>query len=149
MTGWRLGWLVAPEHAIPELEKLAQNLFISMSTMAQHAALVAFEPETRAILDARRDEFARRRDYLLPELRRLGFDIPHTPAGALYIYAGIKKFSDNSSEFCLKLLEEHGIAITPGADFGTHLANEHIRFAYTTSMDKLQDAVKRMDKIFS
>ena len=92
MTGWRLGWLVAPEHAIPELEKLAQNLFISMSTMSQHAALVAFEPETRALLDARRDEFARRRDYLIPELRRLGFDVPHTPAGALYIYAGISKF---------------------------------------------------------
>ncbi len=154
MTGWRLGWLVAPEHAIADLEKLAQNLFISMSTMAQHAALVAFEPETRAILDARRDEFARRRDYLLPELRRLGFDIPHTPAGALYIYAGISKFLNNgfansSSEFCLKLLEEHGIAITPGADFGSHLAEQHIRFAYTTSMDRLQEAVRRMELIFT
>lgn len=148
MTGWRLGWLVAPEQAVPELEKLAQNLFISMSTMAQFAALAAFEPETRAVLNARRDEFAKRRDYLLPELRRLGFDIPHTPAGALYIYAGIGKFSNNSSEFCLNLLEEHGIAITPGADFGTFQSQQHVRFAYTTSMDRLKEAVRRLELIF-
>lgn len=149
MTGWRLGWLVAPEQAISQLEKLAQNFFISMSTMSQFAALAAFEPETRAVLNARRDEFARRRDYLLPELRRLGFDIPHTPAGALYIYAGIGKFSNNSSEFCLYLLEEHGIAITPGADFGTFQSQQHVRFAYTTSMDRLKEAVRRLDKIFA
>ncbi len=148
MTGWRLGWLVAPEHAVADLEKLAQNLFISMSTMSQYAALAAFEPATRTILDARREEFARRRDYLLPELRRLGFDIPHTPAGALYIYAGISKFSNNSSEFCLNLLEQHGIAITPGADFGSHLSQQHVRFAYTTSMEQLQEVVRRLDAIF-
>lgn len=148
MTGWRLGWLVAPERAVPQLEKLAQNLFISMSTMSQFAALAAFEPETRALLNARRDEFARRRDYLLPELRRLGFDIPHAPAGALYIYAGIKKFSTDSKQFCLDLLEQHGVAITPGADFGKHLPDEHVRFAYTTSMDRLQEAVRRLDKLF-
>lgn len=148
MTGWRLGWLVAPDHAINSLEKLAQNLFISMSTMSQFAALAAFEPETRAVLDARRDEFARRRDYLLPELRKLGFDIPHTPAGALYIYAGISRFSSNSSEFCLGLLEDHGIAITPGTDFGCFRAQEHVRFAYTTSMDRLEEAVRRLKQIY-
>jgi aspartate/methionine/tyrosine aminotransferase len=109
--------------------------------------LAAFKSDTRAVLDARREEFARRRDYLLPELRRLGFDIPHAPAGALYIYAGISNFSNNSSEFCLKLLEEHGIAITPGADFGDHLSDQHVRFAYTTSMDRLQEAVARLDKV--
>jgi aspartate/methionine/tyrosine aminotransferase len=149
MTGWRLGWLVAPEHAIPELEKLAQNLFISMSTMSQFAALAAFDPETRAVLDARRDEFARRRDYLLPELRRLGFDIPRTPAGALYIYAGISKFSNNSSAFCLDLLEQHGVAITPGVDFGSHRSTDYVRFAYTTSMDRLQEAVARLERVFA
>lgn len=149
MTGWRLGWLVAPEHAVPELEKLAQNLFISMSTMGQHAALACFDPQTRAILDSRREEFAARRDYLLPELRRLGFDIPHSPAGALYIYAGIQKFSNDSQQFCLDMLEQHGIAITPGADFGQYRASEHVRFAYTTSMDRLREAVSRFDKIFA
>lgn len=149
MTGWRLGWLVAPEAAVPHLEKLAQNLFISMSTMAQHAALAAFDPETRLILDERRDEFARRRDYLLPELRRLGFDIPHTPSGALYLYAGISKWSQDSQAFCMDLLENHGIAITPGVDFGHYRCQEYVRFAYTTSMDKLKEAVSRLNKIFT
>lgn len=147
MTGWRLGWLVAPEHAVPHLEKLAQNLFISMSTMAQYAALAAFKPETRLILNNRRDEFAKRRDYLLPELRRLGFDIPHSPAGALYIYAGIQAFSNDSQQFCLDLLEQHGIAITPGLDFGSHLASQHVRFAYTTGMSQLQQGIARLDKL--
>ncbi len=145
MTGWRLGWLVAPEHAIPDLEKLAQNLFISSTTISQHAALAAFEPETSIILDQRRGEFAKRRDLLLPALQKLGFDIPHKPAGAFYLYAGIQKFSNNSSEFCLKLLEEHGIAITPGTDFGRYLAEEHVRFAYTASLERLEETVKRLE----
>ncbi len=149
MTGWRLGWLVAPEQAVPHLEKLAQNLFISMSTMAQYAALAAFQRETRKVLNDRRDEFACRRDYLLPELRRIGFEMPHTPAGARYIYAGIGKFSNNSQEFCMRLLEEHGVAITPGQDFGRHRADKHVRFAYTTGMDRLAEGVRRLDKIFS
>jgi len=148
MTGWRLGWLVAPEEAVPELEKLAQNLFISMSTMAQHAALAAFAPETRIILNARRDEFAQRRDYLLPELRSLGFEIPHCPAGALYLYAGIKRFNMSSPEFCRSLLEDHGIAITPGEDFGRYRADEHVRFAYTTGMDRLAEGVARLRKLY-
>lgn len=148
MTGWRLGWLVAPPDAIPHLERMAQNLFISMSTMGQYGALAAFAPETRIILNQRRDEFQRRRDYLLPELRKLGFDIPHTPAGALYLYAGIQAFGGNSAGFCVDMLEKHGISVTPGADFGRFRADEHVRFAYTTSMDRLEEAVTRMRKIF-
>lgn len=148
MTGWRLGWLVAPPDAIPHLERMAQNLFISMSTMGQYGALAAFEPETRIILNQRRDEFQRRRDYLLPELRKLGFDIPHTPAGALYLYAGIQAFGGNSATFCADMLEQHGISVTPGADFGRFRAGEHVRFAYTTSMDRLEEAVARLRKLF-
>jgi aspartate/methionine/tyrosine aminotransferase len=147
MTGWRLGWLVAPEQAVPALERLAQNLFISMSTFGQYGALAAFEPATRSILDRRRDEFALRRDYLLGELQRLGFDIPHTPAGAFYIYAGIKKFSNNSEAFCLDLLENHGLAITPGVDFGDERGTDYVRFAYTTSMDRLREAVRRLQQV--
>jgi len=148
MTGWRLGWLVAPEQAIPELEKLAQNIFISMNTFSQFGALAAFSEESRAILDSRRDEFAARRDFLCEELQNMGFEIPHRPAGALYLYAGIKKFSHDSQRFCLDLLENHGVAITPGMDFGTYLAEEHVRFAYTTSMSRLEEAVSRLHKIF-
>src|SRR5690606_20039498 len=143
MTGWRLGWLVAPEAAVPELERLAQNLFISMSTMAQQAALAAFEPDTRLVLDERRDEFARRRALLLPALRELGFGIPHTPAGALYLYADASRFTHHSQQFCLGLLEQHGVAITPGADFGRHRQQEHVRFSFTTGMDRLEEAVRR------
>src|SRR3546814_7159489 len=79
MTGWRLGWLVAPPAAVPELEKLAQNLYISAPSMAQHAALACFQPATLEILEARRGELARRRDFLLPALRELGFGIAVEP----------------------------------------------------------------------
>lgn len=147
MTGWRLGWLVAPEAAVPELERLAQNLFISMSTMAQKAALAAFAPSTRAILDARRDEFARRRDFLLPQLRALGFGIPHTPAGALYLYADASRFTQDSQRFCLELLEQHGVAITPGLDFGRYRAHEHVRFSFTTGMERLEEGVRRLQRV--
>ena len=147
MTGWRLGWLVAPEEAVPHLEKLAQNLFISMSTMGQYAALAAFEPETRRILDGRRDEFAKRRDFLVPELQAMGFGIANKPSGALYVYANIGKFADCSDSFCGTMLEEHGIALTPGADFGRFQADKYVRFAYTTTMPQLELAVERLRAI--
>ena len=147
MTGWRLGWLVAPEAAVPDLEKLAQNLFISMSTMAQYAALAGFEPATRAILDERRDIFRQRRDFLLPAVKSLGFDVPCDPQGAFYIYADASRFTDNSQAFCLELLEEHGVALTPGLDFGHHRAAQHLRFSYTTSMDRLELAVERLSRV--
>ena len=149
MTGWRLGWMVAPAQAIPALEKLAQNLFISMSTPTQYAALAAFEPEALAVLEQRKKEYALRRNYLLQELRAIGFGIEAEPVGAFYIYANIRGLTQlDSKDFCLQLLEEHGIAITPGADFGTHLASEHVRFAFTTSIEKLQEAVRRLRKMF-
>lgn len=149
MTGWRLGWLVAPEAAIPGLEKLAQNFFISMSTMAQHAALAAFEPATREILEQRRDIFRQRRDFLLPALENLGLDIPCRPDGAFYIYADAARFTDDSQAFCLRLLEEHGVALTPGIDFGHLRANEHIRFSYATSMERLEEAVTRLARVLA
>ncbi|MEP4146771.1 MAG: pyridoxal phosphate-dependent aminotransferase [Halioglobus sp.] len=147
MTGWRLGWLVAPEDAVVEMEKLAQNLFISMSTMAQYAALAGFLPATRAILDERRDIFCQRRDYLLPAVRELGFDVPCTPQGAFYIYADASRFTTDSQAFCMDLLEQHGVALTPGLDFGHYRSAEHLRFSYTTSMDRLEEAVERLGKV--
>ncbi|MEZ5568789.1 MAG: pyridoxal phosphate-dependent aminotransferase [Halioglobus sp.] len=149
MTGWRLGWLVAPEAAVLEMEKLAQNLFISMSTMAQYAALAGFEPATREILDQRRDIFRQRRDFLLPALQSLGFDVPCSPQGAFYIYADASRFTGDSQAFCLQLLEEHGIALTPGVDFGQHRANTHLRFSYTTSMPRLEVAVERLSRVLA
>ena len=97
MTGWRLGWMVAPEQYVPPVDKLAQNLFISPSDLAQQAALAAFHPDTVALLEKRRDAFRQQRDFLLPELRSLGFDIPVTPEGAFYIYANCERLTSNSS----------------------------------------------------
>jgi aspartate/methionine/tyrosine aminotransferase len=144
MTGWRLGWLVAPPQYVREMERLAQNAFISVSAPAQYAALAAFRPETIEILEARRAEFQRRRDFLVPALRALGFEVPLMPEGAFYVYAGCARFTDDSEAFALRLLEETGVAITPGIDFGTHRARVHVRFAYTRSLADLEEGVARM-----
>lgn len=144
MTGWRLGWLIAPEAAVPELEKLAQNLYISAPTLAQHAALACFTPQAQEIFEQRRVEFAARRDYLLPALRELGFKIDVEPEGAFYLYADITDFGGNSFDFCRYFLEEQHVAFTPGVDFGRHRATEHVRFAYTQPVPRLQQAVERI-----
>jgi len=145
MTGWRLGWLLAPPSLMPAIDKLAQNLFLSAPTVAQHAALAALRPETRLLLEARKAELRARRDLLLPELRHLGFDVPVEPAGAFYIYAGIDRFGMTSEAFAEKLLLEAGVAITPGTDFGTHQADRHVRFAYTTSSERIHEALARIE----
>jgi aspartate/methionine/tyrosine aminotransferase len=144
MTGWRLGWLVAPREAVAGIDKLAQNLYLAAPTPAQYAALSAFEPDNIAILEARRREFRARRDYLLPALRGLGFEIAGTPDGAFYLYADCSRFTDDSYGFCVRLLEEAGVAITPGVDFGVHRPERHVRFAYTTSLENLEEGVRRL-----
>ncbi|UOO92373.1 pyridoxal phosphate-dependent aminotransferase [Vitreoscilla stercoraria] len=146
MTGWRIGWLVAPEALIPEIEKLAQNLYISVQTISQYAALAAFSPEAVAIHEARRAEFAQRRDYLVQALRDLGLIIPNVPAGAFYVYADVSAFTQDSRNWCLQLLEQEGVAVTPGEDFGTFRCDEHVRFAYTDSLPRLQEAVARIQR---
>ena len=144
MTGWRLGWLVAPLRFMRDIEKLAQNLFISPSTPAQHAALAAFRPETIALLEGRRAEFRSRRDFLLPALRRLGFRIAAAPRGAFYLYADCASIADDSEALARELIEQAGVAITPGLDFGDNAPHRHVRFAYTVTRDKLEEGVARL-----
>ena len=144
MTGWRLGWLVAPQRYVREIDKLAQNLYLAPPTLAQHAALAAFEPETLAILEKRVQEFKVRRDYLVPELRKLGFEIPVMPEGAFYVYAGCAKLTRDSFAFARDLLEQAGVAITPGIDFGANAPERHVRFAYTNSIERLKDGIARI-----
>ena len=146
MTGWRLGWMVAPEQYVAPLDKLAQNLFISPSDLAQQAALAAFDPQTVALLEKRRDAFRDQRDFLLPELRNLGFDIPVTPEGAFYIYANCERLTSDSYGFCWDLLEKAGVAVAPGLDFGDHRAKQHVRFSYPKSIPVLAEGVKRLRK---
>jgi aspartate/methionine/tyrosine aminotransferase len=147
MTGWRLGWMVAPAEYVREIERLAQNAFICPSAPAQYAALAAFRSDTLALLEERRLEFKRRRDFMLPALRELGFGIPLSPSGAFYLYAGCERFSADSSEFALHLLEEAGVAITPGSDFGSHRAEGHVRFAYTRSLEELKEGTARIARL--
>lgn len=144
MTGWRLGWLVVPEPLVSACNILAQNLFIAASTPAQHAALRAFDADTREILEGRRHEFAQRRDFLNAALKELGFSIAVPTLGAFYIYAGIEKFSDDCETFCQVLLEEFGVAVTPGTDFGDFENKRFVRFAFTTGMEQLELAVERL-----
>ena len=144
MTGWRLGWLVAPQRYVREIEKLAQNLYIAPSTVAQHAALAAFQPETMAILEARRREFRLRRDMLLPSLRKLGFKIAAEPQGAFYVYADSSGLAADSFSLAGELLANAGIAATPGLDFGSHAPQHHMRFAYTIGRDRIEEGMVRM-----
>src|SRR5688572_6596484 len=141
MTGWRLGWVVLPVGAVRGFEKLGQHLFISAPAAAQHAALAAFLPESISILEGRRAEFARRRDFLVPALRRAGLSIPAEPHGAFYVYADCGR---DARAFARELLETQAVAATPGLDFGANATERYVRFAYTRSLDDIQEAVRRI-----
>lgn len=144
MTGWRLGWIVIPEAYIEIANILAQNLYISASSIAQYAAIAAFEEDTSVILEQRREAFRVRGNYLSTALEALGFILPDKIQGAFYLYADISRFSDDSEKFCNDMLEQHGLAITPGTDFGEANGLQFVRFAFTTDMDDLELAVERL-----
>lgn len=144
MTGWRLGWLVVPEAMVPAMEKLAQNLFICPSTVAQYAALACFSAPALAIYEARKAEFQRRRDYLVPALQALGFVIPVQPDGAFYVYADCSAFSDDADQLTRDILQQAGVVIVPGLDFGVVGAKRYVRISYATSMENLVMAVERL-----
>ncbi|MHB8741614.1 MAG: aminotransferase class I/II-fold pyridoxal phosphate-dependent enzyme [Sulfuricaulis sp.] len=144
MTGWRLGWLVAPPPYLAALEKLAQNIFLASSTPAQYAALAAFTLPVQRELQCRREVFRERRDFLLPALRDMKFIIPVVPQGAFYLYADCSRFTDDSLIFTLDLLEQAGVAITPGLDFGNNRAAQHVRFSYANTLDNLREGVSRL-----
>lgn len=145
MTGWRLGWLVVPPFMVPQIEKLAQNLFICASSIAQHAGVACFTPESIAIYEERKAEFRRRRDYIVPALKSLGFNVPVTPDGAFYVYADCSAFSDDADKLTVEMLNEAGVVLVPGLDFGPHTARQYVRLSYATSMENLKEAVNRLE----
>jgi aspartate/methionine/tyrosine aminotransferase len=154
MTGWRLGWLVVPEELAPVIERIAQNLFICPSTVAQHAALACFEPESLAEYERRRAEFKARRDYFIPELNRLGLTVPVMPDGAFYAYAdctdAAKRLGVSGSwDFAFELMKRAHLAVTPGRDFGTDAPERYIRFSTANSMAQLQEAVARLEAVLA
>ena len=146
MTGWRIGWMVVPDSYVDAVDRIAQNIFLAPPTVSQYAALTALKESTQLILDARRDEFQQRRDFLLPALEQIGFTVAAKPQGAFYIYASCEAFTDDSFTWIKQLLNEQGVALTPGIDFGTHQADKHCRFAYTLSLELLQQAVDKIEE---
>lgn len=149
MTGWRLGWLVAPEEFLPAIDRLAQNVFLAPSTPAQYAALACFTPATRHIVEERRQIFRQRRDYLYKKLINIGFIINEKPDGAFYLYADCSRFSTDSFGWCEQLLAQQHVAVTPGIDFGRYRPNTHVRFAYTTDLARLEVGIQRIKAFLS
>ncbi len=149
MTGWRLGWMVVPEAMVPVVERLAQNLFICASTIAQHAALACFEAESIAEFERRRAEFKARRDFFIPALQSLGLTVPVMPDGAFYAWADCTQAAqrlgvEGSWDFAFALMQRAHLAITPGRDFGTADTQRFVRFSTANSMEQLQEAVARL-----
>ncbi len=152
MTGWRLGWMVVPPAMVPAVEKLAQNFFICPSTIAQQAALACFTEPAVAIFEERKAEFRRRRDFIVPALRELGFTVPVSPDGAFYVYAdcsALLKKGEDADALTRDILQLAGVVLVPGLDFGPHTAHDYIRVSYATSMANLEEAVRRLREYFS
>ncbi len=147
MTGWRLGWLVVPEDLVAPIEKLAQNLYICPSTVAQHAALACFEPDSIAEYERRRTEFRARRDFLVPALNRLGLTVPVMPDGAFYAWADCSAHNPSSWDFCFDMMRRTHVAITPGRDFGHFGTERFVRLSYASSMAQLHEAVDRLAEL--
>ncbi len=154
MTGWRLGWMVVPDVLVPVIERLAQNLFICPSTIAQHAALACFETESIALYEQRRQEFKARRDYFIPALNAMGLNVPVMPDGAFYAWAdctaacaklGVK----DSWDFAFEVMQRAHVAVTPGRDFGSAQTANFVRFSTASSMEQLQTAVARLRAILT
>lgn len=145
MTGFRLGWLVVPDGAQADALKLAQNLFICPSTLAQHAALAAFTPAAFETMEAQRETLRARRDFLVPALREVGLLIPRMPEGAFYVYGELPE-GYNAEDFCNTALDQHHVSITPGTDFGFHRAESHVRITYAESLPRLEEGVRRLSK---
>ncbi|MFJ4289023.1 pyridoxal phosphate-dependent aminotransferase [Cupriavidus sp. NPDC089707] len=152
MTGWRLGWLVVPDALVEAFEKVAQNLFICASAVAQYAALACFTPEALAIYDERKAEFRRRRDLIVPALEALGLRVPVRPDGAFYVYADCRGVNHpaagDADRLTQAMLHDAGVVMVPGQDFGPHTASDYIRISYATSRENIEEAMTRLAKLF-
>jgi aspartate/methionine/tyrosine aminotransferase len=144
MTGWRLGWLVLPPALVPAVEKLAQNLYICASSIAQRAALACFEPESIAEYEGRREAFRARRDLVVPALNAMGLTVPVAPDGAFYAWADCSRFSPSSWDFCMHMMQRAHVALTPGRDFGPAAAERYLRLSFASSLPQLEQALERL-----
>jgi len=149
MTGWRLGWLVLPDELVAPVEKLAQNLYICPSTVAQQAALACFDDASIAEYEQRRAEFRRRRDFVVPALNAIGLKVPVMPDGAFYAWADCSAFNARSWDFCVDIMQRAHVALTPGRDFGPHAADRYVRLSFASSMNQLEQAVQRLARVLA
>jgi aspartate/methionine/tyrosine aminotransferase len=152
MTGWRLGWMVVPDDLVPVMERLAQNLFICPSSIAQHAALACFEPDSLAIYEERREAFKQRRDQFIPQLNAMGLTVPVMPDGAFYAWADCRQACAklglaDSWAFAEHVMRKAHVAITPGKDFGVHAPADFVRFSTASSLNDLDTAAQRLRQL--
>ena len=138
MTGWRLGWMVVPEDLIRAVECLAQNLFISAPTLSQIAGVAAFD--CRPELEANVAKYAANRSLLLEQLPKAGFNRLAPADGAFYVYADVTELTNDSLSFCRRILNETGVAITPGVDFDPDRGNRYVRFSFAGSHEEISGA---------
>ena len=144
MTGWRLGYVIAPKEFIRPMQKIQQNLFISASSFAQWAALAGLKDGEKDI-QRMVETYDRRRRFLIPKLRELGFGITVEPTGAFYVLANAKRFSQDSYWLAFDILKEARVGVAPGIDFGTN-AEGYLRFSYANSMEMIEEGVKRLER---
>jgi aspartate/methionine/tyrosine aminotransferase len=142
MTGWRLGWAVLPEDMVRPVERLTQNLFISPPTLAQYAAVAAFD--CREELDANVARYARNRELLLEALPKAGFDRLTPAEGAFYIYADVTRLTNDAASFCAEMLRETGVAATPGNDFDPVDGSSYVRFSFAGATEDMREAASRL-----
>jgi len=146
MTGWRLGWLVLPDALVEPVERLAQNLYICASAVAQHAAIAAFDADSLAECEIRRAAFRERRDFIVPALQKLGLDVPVVPDGAFYVWADCRRYAADSWDFAMQLMRSAHVALTPGKDFGPAHASTYFRLSFATALPQLQETVRRLER---
>ena len=144
MTGWRLGYVVAPKEFMRPMQKIQQNLFISASSFAQWGAVAGLK-ETEKDVQKMRETYDRRRRFLIPKLKALGFGITVEPTGAFYILANAKRFSKDSYRLAFDILKEAKVAVAPGIDFGTN-AEGYLRFCYANSLENIEEGMRRLER---
>ncbi len=147
MTGWRIGWVIVPEHLLDACRRVMQNIFIAAPTLSQYVGITALQATTS--IESMRQAYDQRRRLLLEALPRLGFDIVIEPQGAFYIYADVSRITEDSRALCWDMLEKIGVAITPGEDFGSYQASKHVRFSYATSLSDIRDGMDRIEAYMS
>jgi len=146
MTGWRLGYMIVPKYLIRPIQKMVQNFFISANSVAQAAGLVALtDPSVRQDVARMLDTYNKRRQYIIPRLREIGFGITVEPTGAFYVLANARRFTNDSYSFAFEVLENAKVGITPGVDFGSN-AEGYVRLSYANSLENISEGLNRLER---